>query len=488
MANRQVGAILHHLSKLVDKETATQLTDGQLLQRFSAHRDEDAFAALMQRHSGLVYGVCRHILHQEQDAEDAFQSTFLVLARQAGSIRRQTAVGSWLYQVAFRIAVKVRKATVRRRERETQAAQPEEEHPSSELSWRELQAILDEELNCLPEKYRAPFVLCCLTGKSKPEAAAELGWKEGTVSSRLAHARELLQKRLARRGVTLSAVLCGLAVAPHAGLAAVPAPLIAATLKAAMSFVAGVPTAGAASAQALACAHAMLRAMVVARLAWVAAVLAVMGLVVGVAAVVAPRTPPEAPKAASQAPAPNPKQGPQPAREGRGAAEVKPATPDRGQRMTVGGRVLGVDGNPIPGVRVAAVAAQYQTPGEINGPASLNMQLLGEGQADEQGQFLIAVPQTTAAHYRLTALATAPGYALTSRMVDHYRVTAPEHTVPLTLVRARDVRGRLVDLQGAPAAGVRVHVLGISRGEPGAVFFQFGEPPVRLPGWPDSAV
>src|SRR5262245_59404758 len=252
MSHPHAGAVLPHLRKLLDTQTAKQLTDGQLLQRFATHGDDGAFAELILRHGGLVYGVCRHILRHEHDAEDAFQGTFLVLARKAGSIRRENALASWLHGVAYRVAMKARTASARRRKHETQAPSQPEQTTSSDLAWRELQAILDEELNRLPEKYRAPFVLCCLTGRSKQEAAGELGWKEGTVSSRLAHARKLLQERLTRRGVTLSSLLCGLAVAQQPATAALPAALAAATPRAALAFAAGEALAdGAVSARAV---------------------------------------------------------------------------------------------------------------------------------------------------------------------------------------------------------------------------------------------
>src|SRR5262249_24228028 len=154
-----------------------------------------------------VLNVCRRVLHQQQDAEDAFQATFLVLARKAASVRGRPALAGWLYGAAYRSALMLKRSAARRRMHEGRFRPHSPAEPCTQLAWREVEAILEEDIQRLPEKYRIVFVLCCLESQCRAEVARRLGLKEGTVSSRLDQARKMLQRRLARRGVTLSAVL-----------------------------------------------------------------------------------------------------------------------------------------------------------------------------------------------------------------------------------------------------------------------------------------
>jgi RNA polymerase sigma factor (sigma-70 family) len=181
--------------------TAETSSDAQLLRRFAQHRDEAAFAALVERHGPLVLAACRRVLGTVQDAEDAFQATFLVLARKAATIRDPNLLGNWLYGVASRIARKARASLNRRRRHEKRARLLSLSQAPPAVESNDLRPLLDQELSRLPERHRAAVGLCYLEGKSNAEAARLLRCPTGTVKGRLARARELLRRRLVRRGL-----------------------------------------------------------------------------------------------------------------------------------------------------------------------------------------------------------------------------------------------------------------------------------------------
>src|ERR1700736_3900257 len=209
MARPQSELLLQHIRRLAGGDAAAGASDAELLRHFLGEGDEAAFTALVQRHGTMVWQVCISALGQREDAEDVFQATFLVLARKAGSVRKQESLASWLYGVALCLARKVRGRNLRRRTSAAGARALDRvaARPMEDLTWRELRQVLHEELGLLPEKNRLPILLCHLEGRTQDEAARALGWSLGRLRGRLLRGRELLRGRLARRGLAPSVPL-----------------------------------------------------------------------------------------------------------------------------------------------------------------------------------------------------------------------------------------------------------------------------------------
>jgi RNA polymerase sigma factor (sigma-70 family) len=268
MAETPVRALLHSLRR-------AGLTDAQLLERFVTQQDEAAFEVLLWRHSAMVLGLCRRVLRQEQDAEDAFQATFLTLARRAASISSQQALGSWLYKVAYRIALAARRqsAVRRARDRALRFLLPAK-IPSMDAD-ADLQALVDDEIQRLPEKYRSAVVLCYFEGKTNEAAAAEMGCPKGTVVSRLARARQRLRRRLTQRGVEAPTLL--LSGAGGAWSTSASRDLLRNTCAAALAKTWLNPASGLVSARVITLAQGAMRTML-----WTKVRLALIGMAVAI--------------------------------------------------------------------------------------------------------------------------------------------------------------------------------------------------------------
>jgi RNA polymerase sigma factor (sigma-70 family) len=268
MVRGQLDTVLRHLRRITEQREAG-VSDAHLLECFVSRADQAAFELLLWRHGPLVLSVCRRVLRHAQDAEDAFQATFLALVRKAGSIGKGESVAGWLYKVAYRVALRARAAAVRRG---GVAPAVEPVAPSDDLLWRDLRPVLDDEVNRLPEKYRLPVVLCYFQGKSHEEAARQLGCATATVAVRLLRARERLRGRLTRRGLALSGAALALALEGKAAAAALVAPaLVHVTLTTVQLFQTG--SAGAVSGTVTALTEGVLQAMWTTKLKTVAAVL-----------------------------------------------------------------------------------------------------------------------------------------------------------------------------------------------------------------------
>jgi RNA polymerase sigma factor (sigma-70 family) len=426
----QAGIVLRHLRGLASPTGVGDAPDAQLLERFTARREEAAFAALVRRHGPMVLGVCRRVLRQEQDAEDAFQAAFLALARKAPSISKRDSVGSWLYQVAYHVAIKARERTANRQKRERRTAARQPGDPLAEITGRELLAAFDEELARLPERQRAPLVLCYLQGLTRDAAARQLGCSESTLHRRLDEARARLRERLGRRGLALPAMLLA------AGTVAVTVPrsLAAAGVRSAL---------GTASEAVTALAREALSAMPRRASKALGALLLTAALVAATAGLVGSSPP----AAVGGNPPPADTKAPNP------PAPAKPADAEKAD-FTVKGTVVGADGKPIPDAKVAVIAPVEQLyRGQVG---ERGHKVLASGRADKDGHFrLDCAPATPSRKPVRQVVASAPDHGL------GYHLLADgddKSDLKIELPPERLIRGRLLDLQGQPARGVSLHV------------------------------
>ncbi len=298
MATTSTDPVIRQLRQAALRQEAAGWTDGQLLVCFLDQKDEEAFAALVRRHGPMVFSVCRRVVGNHHDAEDAFQATFLVLARKASSVKPRERVANWLHGVALRTALKAKAQTAKRRARETPLTETPELEAAPPDRWQELQPLLDQQLNALPENYRLPILLCDLEGRTIKQVAQQLGWPQGTLAGRLARGRKLLAKRLASRGAVLSA-------GPLAAVA-VPSSVISSTAKAASRIATGQATvAGLVPARVAVLTEGVLKTMFLMKLERAAAVTVALVVLAGIGAgLLASRTAAGQQSAGKQAEAP----------------------------------------------------------------------------------------------------------------------------------------------------------------------------------------
>jgi RNA polymerase sigma factor (sigma-70 family) len=277
MAKAVPSPILQLIRRADEDPRVRELPDRELLARFAGRHDEAAFQALLGRHGPMVLDVCRGVLGDSADAENAFQATFLVLVRKTGSIRKTASLGSWLHGVAYRTALKAKARLAGRHRHEARVPARQASEPA-DPSWREVQQVLHEELSGLPERYRAPLVLCYLEGATQEAAAVRLNLAKSTLRVRLERGRALLRTRLVRRGLGPAAFLATAAWPTAEASAGVPASLAASTVRAAALIVAGDEDASVVSARVADLAQEMGHTMTLANVKAAVVVAVVVGL------------------------------------------------------------------------------------------------------------------------------------------------------------------------------------------------------------------
>jgi RNA polymerase sigma factor (sigma-70 family) len=463
MANGQLDFVVRRIRKLAGLADPDRRPDKPLLESFIVRRDSCAFAELVERHGPMVLSLCRRLLGNRHDAEDAFQATFLVLIRKARSIRKKDSLASWLHGVAYRVAREARVKSVRRRAHERQVSEMPPTDPASDVLWRDLRLVLDEELQRLPDKYRVPLILCYLEGKTTDEAARLLGWPRGTVGGRLARARQMLRSRLARRGMALSAGSLATALASTTASASIPPTLADATLKAAAVLAAGqAMTAAAVSEQVAALTEGTLKAMLLAKVKVTgAALLAVSVIGTGLLAHQA--------LAGKQA---NAQQGEMRPSAGKAATQeqrsppantkVPPVDENPKDKTTFAGQVMDEQGQPLAEAAVAVFASPSLYGRDIT-RKPLTPLILGSTKTNAQGRFQVVTPRLTARedYFACWVAAGAKGYGLGWHQLISWQqpvANQPKYEFAIRLPREQVFRGRLMDLQGQPVRNVKVYV------------------------------
>jgi RNA polymerase sigma factor (sigma-70 family) len=457
MANEPLQAVLQQIRRMANEKAFKDASDGDLVKRFLVHREEAAFVVLLKRHGPMVLQVCKRIQANEHDAEDAFQATFLLLARKANTIRKRESVASWLYGVAHRLAIGMKGSGLRRQQRERQAADMRAKTPVSNEASVDLEATLDKALRQVPEKYRAPLLLCYLEGKTQEEAAKHLGCPLGTVRSRLARGRDRLREVLERHGVRLSTTALTAALAATSASAAIRPTLVRATAKAALEYAAGKAAAALVSAQAAALVERGLRTMMIMKLATTTAVAVMMvgtlGLGAGAFAVYGSAGPYQA---ISQAP-PSESLSTSLTRQVIAATQAPKQQPkDDKDSIAYRGQVLGPNGKPVSGAKL------YVTP--ANGGWGYRIQPSAPEFATTgaDGRFQFTVPITKdREQYATTVAAMAPQFGIGWVEVvgkdakrDDLRIQLVDDDVPII--------GQILNLEGKPVPDATLHVLQVN--------------------------
>jgi RNA polymerase sigma factor (sigma-70 family) len=349
MTTSRISQAIHQVCSKILRD-GVELNDGQLLESFIVGREAAALEALVGRHGPMVWGVCRRILPNHHDAEDAFQAAFLVLVRKASSIRPRAMVGNWLFGVARQTALKARATSAKRRAREKQLpAGAEPIAAPADLS-SDLSELLDDELTKLPDKYRSVLILCGLQGKSLKEAARRMGLPEGTVASRLARGRAMLAKRLVRHGLAVSGVSLAALQAHQSASAGVSTAAISSTIKAATA-------AGVVSANVGALTNGVLKAMLLTKLmkTTTAALVILCVLGAGVIGLAGQKPEPQAPAKPSTQQAKKDKAPEQKVEQAKDGKE-KDDPSIRYQDFSVSGRAVDQDGKPVSGATIFLVS------------------------------------------------------------------------------------------------------------------------------------